>query len=1824
MNPTSIGGGRNALPRSVLDLFTPIELANYPTAEIRDIAVAMAFERGLLDIDGEEITRKCMSVGDLDLVLQLQDELQRRLSMGTLAFEGSWRGSGGVSSGSGAGAGSSDGAPPPARAWCSGGSVQDYNLRDTDQFLHVVQRNAAAHEAHVRIMVLGGRDVDGSGAASGAPAYNRREGLVPFVELVYAQRLPSAELQLAARSLIWDMFVSGAVATAAKGAPKPEEVSIDVLDSFVRVGSVYLTKPSDQGGAVGAPHKPLVHLPSTLRHLQSLAAAVNTGLPVLVGGGSCSGKTSIVRELARLCSQRLIEVNATHDTDVADLLGQWTLRNSSVAADHSSAKLRAVYTNLFRVVLFECIPRISSEHRRGLLDQLVDVNPSVLNAELQSSMDTLRWRERREADSGCITEDKEMRGASPGDGYDGESAAEVVRYWAVRASKRWGELLRAVVALNAGCKEIVEPLVTHLRSYMVQVRLEATTASSESSFGFVEAAFLRAIREGVWVLVDNCNNAPPEVLERLNSLLEADAELSLFEKGDDHVLRRGKPGKPFAGIADNWRVFFTADLKRQGNKLSNAFLNRVVLICLEPLDAGLSHTTVESHEVSTVLEQDLAGMPGAREATTALLNFHVRAKALLVTKQLLVPKTYTISFRTLQHAARMCRSAAMGPHRVDTCTAVFLGVVHAYLWPLSEPHERSKLYRLLAEVLELPALVNAPFSLQPHGTRSSEVERSEQELAQQVLQVVRSAVKLVLVSAPRTMGGPGAEMPCGDGGSLTVASLQAYFKAVLKPLLAYLVAQAETVPTGAGTDLESFPVGFGTPSLVTGPASGGVAVHACPAQRCLERWDAEVLAVDVSSPVVSPEAAAAVRGVCADTLKALFPGQDFSTSDRPLAVSQTALDTLKGLQAVRAHVLDHVRHTSFSDAHRRQGFLKGLLHIVKAAADGAADSKLVSISPGAALHGLPELVQAGRVALPDIAITAKAAWNTGRLLGGLTPTYLREPYDRIMLNIAARARCDDGSTYVFLGAYLQRCLRTCVVEGTQMLRHAVRFLLSASKPGTVPDPLRFGLMAELHIGHFRALLEQKSRQAEVAASRSCPEEAGAGAGAGAGVGASAHQAVSVPGLRLLERVMALVEEADRVLVAIGRLEDVKIPTLLSCQEANARRLQKEGDRLSQLKLDLHLLEELAELGKKSAHSGKSDSTLFSDRDKADMAKVRSEMKAVEERIVKAEEDGAATLAEIKELCLQFAEWQLKEEGSWGAAALARLEVEVEQDSRLAEVQLMASMAEAWRHLELPVSRGAAGVGEVPALVSVLRSVLLPAQWASESQLVLPFALFPPHRDVLDKSSELFNGDSVWFDVVDVDVKAGRPADPNADIGIGSIIGSMLASRVLFVMVVLAEPSSGTMSLLLLDLRAALRSKERGEAPTVFAVWYALDAARARLDEAQEASLAAVNRYLDAVEMCEGARVCALLTSGAVESGGGVGGMDAKPVGGGDLAGDGSSTVPSVKARNADPVFMARFSQGAVELPGGGNGGGNWGTGGSGGPWVPLLALVSRVGRTMAGSQGQLSLSITVSATFARTATHTALVQKKVTMRAVARPEDRAGAGAGARAGAGAGAGAGARAGAMGALDPNTVSMRASAGAVNSLRECTDWLWAVAKLVPTAVTGVELARAKNKAACVKLEMSSAAAALKASFIPPSHTGKRSTLKFLRLLLRRYPRLRIVRALEVAIELSDSGLASSDAQVGTVGLAGCLCVWVCVQEGGPVAHWYLCQCMHVLVRLLVRLLVRVGALENAVAFSNLTLTPGLHIISGCHRKPTATAGGRQAEPLSAQRPEVPCIP
>ena len=112
------------------------------------------------------------------------------------------------------------------------------------------------------------------------------------------------------------------------------------------------------------------------------------------------------------------------------------------------------------------------------------------------------------------------------------------------------------------------------------------------------------MRRGWWVLLDNISSAPADVLERLNSLTEDEATLSLDEHFDDLVLSRVD-----RSINENFRLFTTADLNRiHANKLSSAFFNRVIRLSLPQID--------ETNELDELLSAQLRSIPGFSATTT--------------------------------------------------------------------------------------------------------------------------------------------------------------------------------------------------------------------------------------------------------------------------------------------------------------------------------------------------------------------------------------------------------------------------------------------------------------------------------------------------------------------------------------------------------------------------------------------------------------------------------------------------------------------------------------------------------------------------------------------------------------------------------------------------------------------------------------------------------------------------------------------------------------------------------------------------------------------------------------------------------------------------------------------------------------------------------------------------------------------------------------------------------------------------------------------------------------------------------------------------------
>lgn len=70
--------------------------------------------------------------------------------------------------------------------------------------------------------------------------------------------------------------------------------------------------------------------------------------------------------------------------------------------------------------------------------------------------------------------------------------------------------------------------------------MEATSSLMERgfAFGFTEGVLVRAFREGWWLLLDEINLAPTEVLERITGLLDSHKGWILTERGDEREIKR--------------------------------------------------------------------------------------------------------------------------------------------------------------------------------------------------------------------------------------------------------------------------------------------------------------------------------------------------------------------------------------------------------------------------------------------------------------------------------------------------------------------------------------------------------------------------------------------------------------------------------------------------------------------------------------------------------------------------------------------------------------------------------------------------------------------------------------------------------------------------------------------------------------------------------------------------------------------------------------------------------------------------------------------------------------------------------------------------------------------------------------------------------------------------------------------------------------------------------------------------------------------------------------------------------------------------------------
>ncbi|KAG5541983.1 hypothetical protein RHGRI_021724 [Rhododendron griersonianum] len=231
--------------------------------------------------------------------------------------------------------------------------------------------------------------------------------------------------------------------------------------------------------------KPFVEIRSAIHVLERIACSVKLSEPVLLVGETGTGKTTLVQSLALRLGQKLTVLNLSQQSDVADLLGGFKPMNAQFVCIPLYKEFDNLFTSTF--------PKKDNEDFLFHLKKFVsDKNWKMLLRGFQKGVRKIL----------------ETRRYGPGTKRKRPLGEELVKAWEDFSLKL--ETARAQINDSAG---------------MI--------------FSFVEGAFVTALRNGEWILLDEVNLAPPETLQRVIGVLEDEnSSLCLAERGDiDYVHR---------------------------------------------------------------------------------------------------------------------------------------------------------------------------------------------------------------------------------------------------------------------------------------------------------------------------------------------------------------------------------------------------------------------------------------------------------------------------------------------------------------------------------------------------------------------------------------------------------------------------------------------------------------------------------------------------------------------------------------------------------------------------------------------------------------------------------------------------------------------------------------------------------------------------------------------------------------------------------------------------------------------------------------------------------------------------------------------------------------------------------------------------------------------------------------------------------------------------------------------------------------------------------------------------------------------------------------
>ena len=467
-----------------------------------------------------------------------------------------------------------------------------------------------------------------------------------FVDLVYTRQFQSISDQALVRLEIDKYF------KISEELSSIDDRGIDIsVSPMVRVGTIYLESGNEVNDSESS-SSDFIYTPRTVNALESLAAAVQCSRPVLLEGDTCSGKNALIRELAYLCKRKLIVMSMTHETETSTLIGQWLPIPMTVQA----GKRRGSFYKYCHKIL-----QFIFAHIFAVVDTVVRTRPLDSSGfQLLSTIENMA----------CKLSKLTQLGAKSG------SASEQL--------EAENSTLVDIKTLLYNLKDAVDipftPFARMQISYLLQSALKFEKSKNEKVdteggivFDFVESDLIRAIREGYWILLDNVNSAPPEVIERLNSLFEDNPTLNLVESGGD-MLSIG------SGIHENFRIFVTANGQRPNSyKLSAAFLNRVIRIWLESMDANITKKTCTQHDSFGIINSLLPDIAGKSKLTSLLLSLHGQMSEMITEKAIGMVGNMSLTFRSAIRTVTSFKTlwSTVGNNKNSNIT-----VVDAFVWAM--------------------------------------------------------------------------------------------------------------------------------------------------------------------------------------------------------------------------------------------------------------------------------------------------------------------------------------------------------------------------------------------------------------------------------------------------------------------------------------------------------------------------------------------------------------------------------------------------------------------------------------------------------------------------------------------------------------------------------------------------------------------------------------------------------------------------------------------------------------------------------------------------------------------------------------------------------------------------------------------------------------------------------------------------------------------------------------------------------------------------------------------------------------------------------------